>query len=303
MLFPTSNVPSHRRSLVQCNWCLSLHMISSTNLLSSISKIYDIRIEDFGLAWNSGKQLKASSVQFSVCTKLLVVPIALRTRANWFRSSCRGNPMFGLHCSGTYLSPDLGEFTYCEGWVWGKFGDWCFFQRGKDVFLLGGWLVVESLATAGLNTILGTLRPRNSTRSCGLFFCVSLVFAGARWYLQELSESVATIEAWLAVKTPRQSHVVDLCCGKQGRSGRPCGEPVGVRRSINETSFELTQLVTMVFYDETCQFFLQVNLGFFWLNIVEMSLFWIDFYPEHLKCWVYVGLLLWFTSAHGMELS
>lgn len=150
--------------------------------------------------------------------------------------------MFGLHCSGTYLSPDLGEFTYCDqGWVWGKFGEWCSwgfigagvpFKHGKDVFLLVGWLVVESLATAGLNTILGTLRPRNSTRSCGSFFCVSLVFAGGGWHLQELSESVATIEAWLAVKTPRQSHVVDLCCGKQGRSGRPCGELVGVRRSI-----------------------------------------------------------------------
>lgn len=95
-----------------------------------------------------------------------------------------------------------------------------------------------------------------------------LFFAGARWYLQELSESVATIEAWLAVKTPRQSHVVDLCCGKQGRSGRPCGEPVGVRRSINETSFELTQLVTMVFYD-TCQFFLQVNSGFFGWTLLK----------------------------------
>ena len=180
MLFPTSNVPSHRRSLVQCNWCLSLHMISSTNLLSSISKIYDIRIEDFRLAWNSGKQLKASSIHFRFAQSSLWFRLRSGQERIDFAVLAEETPCLGC----TAQAPTchlIWASLHDQGWVWGKFRDWCFFlgitfKHGKDVFLLVGWLVVESFATAGLNTILGTLRPRNSTRSCGLVFCVSLVF-------------------------------------------------------------------------------------------------------------------------------
>ena len=37
---------------------------------------------------------------------------------------------------------------------------------------------------------------------------------------------------------------------------------------INETDCELTQLLIMVFYD-TCQFFLQVNSGFFGWTLLK----------------------------------
>lgn len=102
-----------------CTWSPAL-------ILSSISKIYDIRIEDFGLAWNSGKQLKASSIHFRFAQSSLWFRLRSGQERIDFAVLAEETPCLG--CTAQAPCHLIWASLHNQGWVWGKFRDWCIFS-------------------------------------------------------------------------------------------------------------------------------------------------------------------------------